>query len=163
MGQLTYALELSAGFEGQISDSRLCQIDGRRNDAGAELAFGRAVSKSANADNLGMKLPALNEVLLGILVHGMDNEKTVTGLPSLEMGNVLSRGRAWVKVENAVTPASQVLIRIDSGGNGAGSFRGGAAVDDSLVAVPQARFLGSAGINELVEVDVNFPAIPALT
>jgi hypothetical protein len=78
------------------------------------------------------------------------------------MGNVLSRGRAIVKVENAVTPASQVLIRIDGGGNGAGSFRGGAAVAASLVAVPNARFMGSAGVNELVEVEISLPPVPAL-
>lgn len=162
MAQLTYSLELAAGYEGQISDSRPSQLDGRRNDAGAELPFGKAVSKSTATDNLGMKLPAAGEVLLGILVHAMDNEKTTTGLPSLEMGNVLSRGRALVKVENAVTPASQVLVRIDGGGNGAGSFRGGAAVAASLVAIPNARFLGSAGVNELAEVEINLPPVPAL-
>lgn len=162
MAQLTYSLELAAGYEGQVSDSRPSQIDGRRNDSGAEIAFGKAVSKSSATDHLGMKLPAAGEVLLGILVNSQDFEKTATGLPDKDMGSVLSRGRVLVKVENAVAPGDGVLVRIDTGGSGRGSFRGGAAVAGQLVLVPQARFMTAAAANGLAEVDVNFPAVPTL-
>lgn len=164
MPQLTYALEQSLGYEGNLADTRDIRVDARRNDAAAsaELPFGRFVTKSAATDHLGMKLPAASEVLLGILVHSHSNEKTVTGLPNLEFGDVLSQGRVLVKVENAVAPGDIVLCRIDSGGNGAGSCRGGAAVAASLTAIPQARFLTAAAINGLAVVELNMPAVPTL-
>jgi len=163
MPQLTYALEISGpGFEGDLADSRPMHIRGYRNDAGAELPYGRFVTKSANADNLGMKLPAAGEVLLGILAHDHSEEKQTTGLLDKRMGNVVAQGRVVVKVENAVTPASAVLVRIDSGGNGAGSVRAGAAVGGSLVALTNARFLGSAAINGLVVLEFEIPPVPTL-
>jgi len=165
MGQTTYALEQSPFYEGQIADSRDAQIDGYRNDAAVEIPYGRAVIKSSNTDDLGIDVPGVDTVLLGVLVRGQNLEKTAAdiGLPLLAIGNVMSRGRCVVKVENAVTPNDPVRVRIDSGGNGVGSFSTGAAVNDSLVLVPQARFMTRAGINGLAVLDLNLPPLTALT
>lgn len=163
MPQLTYSLNMAPGFEGQISDSRLAQIDGFRNDGVVEIPFGKAVTRSANADGRGCKLPATGEVLLGIMAHSHVYEQQPVGLLPLQLGNVVSRGRMYVRSETAVTPASAVTVRINTGGAGAGSFGGTAPAAGAFIAVPQARFLSSAAAGELVEIDINLPSVPVLT
>lgn len=166
MAQTTYALEMTAtGYEGGLADSRDSTIAGFRNDsaASAEIPFGRGVSKSSDADNLGCKLPAPGEIFLGVMTHSMDHERTTTGLPALAMGAVLSKGRVWVKVEAAVTLASAVLIRTTSAGNGLGSFTTGSASAGVTTLIPNARYVTAADAGGLAILELNMPAVPVLT
>jgi hypothetical protein len=161
MSQQLYTINMSPAFEGTIADSRPCQVMSGRNDTASELLYGKFVSRGPNADGLGIKLPAAAEVLLGVLTQS-HREESVLGLEPKSIGNVLSQGVVNMIVENAVTQASGVLVRIDSGGSGAGSLRGGAAVAASLVLIPGARFLSAASAGAIVQVEFNLPAMPAL-
>lgn len=70
---------------------------------------------------------------------------------------VLKRGRVWVKVEDAVTPASGVRVRIiASGGEIAGSFRGAADSTDTIV-IQAARWLTAADAGGLALLDLISP------
>lgn len=164
MAQTTYSLAMVAtGYEGGLADSRPSQIDGFRNDAGAEVAYGLGVTKSSATDNLGFQLADPGEIFLGVLVHDMAKERTTTGLPSLTMGSVLSRGRVWVKVENTVAVGDAVLVRTTTAGNGKGSFLTGSAAAGVTTLIPQARFMSAASAGGLAILDLNLPAIPVLT
>lgn len=164
--QTSYALEPTAtGFQGMLSDTRDSVVDARRNDlaASAEAAFGLGVCKSTDSDDLGFGLCNATRAWLGVLVHSMDLEKTTTGLPSKEFGNVLHKGRVWVKVVETVTTASTVKVFIaDYSGTltnaVAGAF-GDTAVAANTATLLNARYLGSGSAGDIVELELDANAV----
>ncbi len=168
--QTAYALELThTGYVGQIADTRDVRVDGFRNDlaASAEAAFGLGFCRSAATDLQGFGLCNTSRRFLGVLVHSMDFEKTTTGLPSLDFGNLMSRGTVWVRVVEAVTQESTVKVFIaDYSGTlanaVAGAF-GDTAVAANTATLPNARYLGSAAAGELVQLELNAPGPILLT
>jgi hypothetical protein len=164
MPQTTYTIDPLPAFAGTLASSRDVVVQGRRNDApaAAEMPYGKAVMRSTAVDGFGMVPVAAGGVLLGVLVRGRRYEGSEIGLLSGLFGDVVSKGPVYVQVENAVAIGDNVLVRIDSGGLGAGSIRGGAAVAASLVSVPQARFVTAAAANGIAELELNLPAVPSL-
>lgn len=169
--QTSYALELSNGYEGDLSSTRDHVVDARRNDlaASAEAIFGVFVCKSANADDLGFGLCVTTTQALGILVHSMSEEKTqgvTTGLINGEFGNVMHKGRAWVRVKETVTTASPVRVAVlDHSGTVAGMTQGtfGTTADAGThhtALLPQARYVRGATAGNLAEVEID--ALPVL-
>lgn len=75
-----------------------------------------------------------------------------------EVVDVMRAGVCWVKVEVAVTPASDVFVRYASGSGGTilGLFN---TADDSssCAALSSARWLNSAGAGELALLEINLP------
>lgn len=164
--QTSYALEPSTlGKEGQLVDSRDILVDARRNDlaASAEAAFGRAVCKSAASDDLGFGLCNATTQFLGVLVHAQDFEKTTTGLPNGEFGNVMRKGRVWVSPVEAVTTASTVKVFVgDHSGTIAravqGTF-GDSAVATKTATLLNARYLGACAADGMVELEIDANAV----
>lgn len=162
--QTSYSLQPSGiGKQGQLADSRDILVDAYRNDlaSSAEATFGLGVCKSADADDLGFGLCNATRAFLGVLVHSMDFEKSTTGLASGEFGNVMRKGRVWVKVVEAVTTASTVKVFVaDHSGTIANAVEG--AFGDTAVATKTATLLnaryldaGSAGDIVRIELDAN--------
>lgn len=76
-----------------------------------------------------------------------------------DMVSLLKRGRIWVAVEEAVTPASTPFVRFAAGGGGTvlGGFRASADTA-TAVALPGAKYLTTqATIGGLALLEVNFP------
>ena len=160
--QTSYSLQPSGtGKQGQLVDSRNIVVDARRNDlaASAEATFGLGVCKSANSDDLGFGLCNASTQFLGVLVHAQDFEKTTTGLPNGEYGNIMKKGRVWVKVVEAVTTASVVKIFIgDHSGTITDAVEG--AFGDTAVATKtatllNARYLNAAAAGAIVELELD--------
>lgn len=120
---------MTAAQEGQcvqMIDS-LAYVNG---EASAEIAFGRMV-KQGTLDNEAILLTAETDTdkFLGIVVRSdsyiATTELGTTGLKPDVVMTVLRKGRIWVQVEEAVTPASAVWVRCvgEAGVDYAGQFR----------------------------------------
>jgi hypothetical protein len=168
--QLTYSLELSNGYEGDLASTRDHVVDARRNDlaASAEASFGLFVCKSTDTDDLGFGLCVTTQQALGILVHSMSEEKTqgvTTGLINGEFGNVMHKGRAWVRVKETVTPLSPVRVAVlDHSGTVTGATQGTflTTADTSThhtALLTNARYLTRASAGDLAQVEID--ALPA--
>lgn len=162
--QTSYSLEPATnGLAGQLADTRNALIDGFRNDlaASAEAAYGLAVCKSTDSDDRGFGLCGTARQFLGVLAHQNDSERssTATGLANKEFGNVMRKGRIWVKVVEAVTTASTVKVFVaDHSGTLANAVEGAfgdTAVTAKTATLANSRYLtaASAGETALLEID----------
>lgn len=162
MPQTSVSAAMTEAFQGMLGDASYHKhVESYVNEeSSAEIPFGVFV-KRGTAANTAIKLTATSDELEGVVVHShaydKDNELGTTGLkPKVTMG-VLARGRIWVPVEEAVTPASSVLVRaVATGSEVAGACRDTADGSDCIDISKYARFLTStsgAGI-ALLEYDV---------
>ena len=160
----TSVSSMARGFAGLVSDSsRDSNVRSYvSEEASAEIPFGTFVKQGA-ADNGALKMTAQTDAtIIGLVVHShayaKDTELGDTGLKPGVTLSVLTRGRAFVLCEQAVTPATPVFIRgVAAGAEVAGSVRSDADVNDAVDASAWARFLETttgAGFAE-IEFDVN--------
>ena len=98
----------------------------------------------------------------GIALHTQFVEQSVGGTNNLGYDpqssmNVLRKGRAYVQVEDAVVKGGLPFVRFVAGASEQlGAFRSDADTSDA-VALPDARFVTSAGAGELAIVEINLP------
>lgn len=149
------------GYEGQIADSGF--TDKVSIKCALAVPFGKLVVRDT-ADDSG-KLPAAatditnakNPQGLALASQAVEQNPGVATpqYPAKSAVPCLRKGRAWVKVEDAVTPASDVYVRYAGAGNGAGSFRGSAVASEAAI-LANAKYKTSAGIDgfALVEFDL---------
>lgn len=159
--QTAVASAITGAFAGQSGDSSNKQDDSFINgESSAEIPFG-VVVQQGTADNECLLLTATSNVLIGVTLHSNNYQLTTelgtTGVkPNVTM-NVRSQGRVWVTVEEAVTPASNVLVRaVAAGSEVAGAFRDTADGSDCIDISGFARYLTSAGIAGLALVEFDF-------
>jgi len=150
MAQLTYDAALVIAFPGMLADT------GSRNDVLSRISE-EAVSFPAGVALVAGTLPDTQALLptgaaslLGVALHSHANEVGGDDLNLIDDAsafNVLHVGRVYVQVEEAVTPASTVFVRVVAGGGGTqlGAFRASADTASALAATG-ARYLTSAGI-----------------
>lgn len=129
-------------------------------EASAEIPFGVMVAQGT-ADDQAILFASNANKMIGIVAHSHAYQQPLelgaTGLkPGVQIG-VVEKGRYWVKVEEAVTPASPVRIRCTAAGAGAGSFRttsAGAGLSINISSF--ARYLSTAALNgfAIVEIDM---------
>lgn len=159
--QTAFASAITGAFAGQSGDSSNKQDDSFINgETSAEIPFG-VVVQQGTADNECKLLSATNNVLVGVTLHSNayapTTELGTTGVKINVPLNVRSQGRVWVTVEEAVTPASNVLVRAVATGNEvAGAFRDTADASDCIDISGFARYLTSAGAGELALVEFDF-------
>jgi len=162
MSQTSYSQDMSpVAFEGQLADSGF--TDKKSIPCAAAMPFGKLVVRDT-ADLTG-KLPAAEtdvtnkkKVLgLSISTQALPQDPSVANpqYPTKSVVPVLSKGRAWVKVEGNVTPDSDVYVRYAAGGNGPGSFSG-ALVSDATAVVAGARYLTTALANNFALLEADF-------
>jgi hypothetical protein len=108
--QTSYPLDLSEGLAGQQFDMNPQTIVSMNNPAVA-IYHGRAVEK-ITGDEDGIKLPDNGSAnLWGVAVKDPTNEEDY--YEALEAVAVMTQGRIYVPVEEAVTPDDSVYVRYD--------------------------------------------------
>lgn len=133
------------------------------------MPFGRACVQSSKGDDF-MRLPYTgtnSSGFLGVLSRShavapelLPSTDEDAGLPTTQPGNVLRKGRMWVKVETAVTPASTVYFRHAAPGaspEAIGRFRANNDGGDATACPSGVRFLTSASAGSLAILEVNLP------
>jgi hypothetical protein len=136
-------------------------------EASDEIPFGVMV-KGGTADDSVKNLATTADLLKGVVVFANYFDKPIqlgdTGLkPGVAFG-LLRRGHIYVRVEDAVTPASEVHVRVTTGGsNGygdagaetAGAFRGSDDGGDTIDITAFAKYLTSADVGEIAVVSID--------
>jgi hypothetical protein len=164
MSQTNYNTDPTPSFAGMLGDQALdAHMLSRANGAAAAQPFGIMVrADAANPEDQFDIFSAASQAPLGVLVHKHDQENPALagdlGVDLLEEASVLSKGRIWVRVEEAVAPGDGVFFRHTAGGGGSviGYFRNDAdtATCDQVDA---ARWIkGSAGAG-LALLELNLP------
>lgn len=157
MTQLTYPTDLSIGLAGQKADTGPCDVLSRASEEATAFAYGKAVVAGTDPD-LQALLPTGAATLLGVAMHSHAAENDLATAVSIEderMFNVLHDGRIYVQVEEAVTPASTVFVRVSAGGLGLGSFRASDPGASAALSGTGMRYITSAGINGIAVLEVD--------
>lgn len=159
--QTSFDTTATAPYAGMKGDSTFDRVDSYVNEeASAEMEFGIMLQQGTLANDALIPTGITND-FIGVLLHSHayanDTELGTTGLKPNVTLNVMSKGRCWVTVEEAVTPASNVLVRCVTGtGTVMGRFRDTADGVTCLDISAYARFLTStsgAGV-ALLEFDI---------
>lgn len=163
---LTNALPAFAGMLGD-SGRDMNLATALNSEAALQLPFGTMVMQGTT-DQGALCLTAGNVAkIIGAVVYSGAYQKGVElgvvadansriGIMPTVPFNVLKRGRIWVQVEEAVTPASAVRVRCTAAGTGSGTFRTTSAGAGLSMLLANARYLDTAGISGFsrVEFDV---------
>lgn len=135
----------AVAFEGMLANGRADRVDSKVV-AGATMHPGRAVCFHAADADEEVRLPGTtaeveNNNIMGVSildVTRMNDDGTVnTAIPVGDPVAVLRQGEIWVNVEEAVTPASLVYVRITESSGGAadtGKFRASADSGKAVIA-----------------------------
>lgn len=147
-------------YEGQIGDSGF--TDKVSVKCAAVIPFGKLVVRDA-ADDSG-KLPSAETDItnaksvqgLSLASQSVEQNPSVAAAqyPAKSVVPCLRKGRAWVKVEDAVDPGDDVYVRYAGAGNGLGSFRGSSVTSEAAI-LANAKYKTSAGINGFALVEFN--------
>lgn len=150
-----------AGMPGDESAGLYDYESGHNEEASNSLFFGRMAKRGSETDGAAT-LAATTDGLKGVLVRS-DNYDPNTDLasdggikPDVH-GSFLRRGRIWVEVEEAVTPASIVRVRVVADTEGPVGRFADTADTGKTVQLKSARYLTSttaAGDLVLVEFDL---------
>ena len=154
MAQTSYASARPIAFAGMLADTYPNFIEPFFNaEASAEIPFG-VMCKQGSGDFTCTLLGAITDRLAGIAVHDhATNYGASGGVSPKDAVNILTDGRCYVTVEDAVTPASGVYVRaVVAGAEVKGAFRGTADSTDTIL-LYGARFVTSAGAGGLAIVE----------
>ncbi len=142
----------SVAFAGMLGDTNMVKYVRSyvNEEASAEIPFGVMVKEGTDPSKQAKALATGDTAVkfLGVTVHANSYAKPEElgddGMkPGVVMG-VLVEGTIWVPVEEAVTPASSVLVRIIATGDEvAGAFRDSADASDCIDVSGFCRFLTS--------------------
>jgi hypothetical protein len=152
---------IAVSFQGMIADSTNLIVDTFVNgESSAEIPFGVCV-KQGTDDAEAVLLTAITDKLVGIVLHSnaynKTNEVGSTGIKPDVVMNVARKGVVWVPVEEAVTPASAVLVRaVATGGEQAGAFRDTADASDLIDVSAFCRFRSTTTGAGLVKLEFDF-------
>lgn len=151
--------QATLGFPGMISDAS--DSDDIRSyvsaEASAEVPFGQMVKQGAT-DRAFLRLTSgTTQAILGVLVQSQGRAKPTelgtTGLKPKMTGGIMRRGRCWVTIDENVTPASPVRVRVTDTGGTAGTFRTSSSAGNTVLISSWARFTGTftaaGGVAEL--------------
>lgn len=168
MSQTTYNAHISdnAPIRGALADNGPHDVVSRAYEAiaGAAIAFGTPMTFGTDVAKQA-KLPVADGApLLGISVHqhiapgtpGSEAFDDDDGIEDTQTLDILTKGRIWVKVRVAVTPADPVYFRVTAGPGVVGDWE---IADDGTETVLAAncRWLSSADADGLAILEINAP------
>lgn len=150
-----------AGMPGDEAGGLYEYESGHNENASASLFFGR-MAKVGSEDDGAATISAATDLLKGVLVRTDGREPSVElaadgGLAVNMMGTFMRRGRIWAEVEEAVTPASVVRLRVVADTEGPVGRFADTADAGKTVKLNSARYLSTttaAGELVLVEFDL---------
>lgn len=157
MSQTSYTETHAVAFAGMKVDGSPATQDSLVNgEASAEIPFGAAVTKGTTDTN-ALLPDASNDVVIGIAMHSQSHGKAelgTTGIKPKVTFSVITKGRVWVKVEEAVVKGDLAYVRYASGAGGSqkGSFRKSADTSTALQ-LKGGRYLTSASANGMAQLE----------
>jgi hypothetical protein len=163
--QQSYALELTALQEGQLSDIRDNTIGTYINETGAVLAFGNIVTYASGGTvpNSAKTISGTSETVVGVNVLTYVDEKATDansrpGVKAAQAVNVLNEGAVAMYVHGSVTPSTAVrVIHTATGVQYAGQLRS-ASLSGKTAVLSNARYLTSVTGSGLAVVELNGPS-----
>jgi hypothetical protein len=165
MSQTSYSTYQGLPFAGVLADNGEKSVLSYINaEASANMPFGIGMAKGTGDQDAILMVNA-SSVIVGVALHTHAVEPGTlaatpvgAGVPPKTPVASLTRGRVYVTVEEAVTPASPVFVRHTAGAGGTqkGAFRASADTA-TAVAWTAARFLTSAGAGGQAVLEVNLP------
>lgn len=128
-------------------------------EVSAEIPFGTMVRRGVG-DRGVLKLSATNQILAGIAVRAHDFADSERGEIGLKPGATFAlgvKGRFFVRIEQDVTPTSDVRVRaVVTGNEIAGIFRATADSTDCIEITPYARWVRTASAADgVAELDID--------
>jgi hypothetical protein len=156
MSQTSYDFAPAVAFAGLLADLSNHATLSYRNAEAANMPFGIAVKKGAGDSDAAL-LSAAESVIAGVTVHTHAvDQQDGDGVPPKGSIAVLTSGRIYVKVEQAVTPADPVYTRFAAGAGGSqkGAFRKDADTATAKL-MKGARYLTSAAADGYAVLEVN--------
>lgn len=163
--QQSYALELTALLEGQLSDIRDNTISTCINETGAVMAFGNVVAYASGGTvaNSAKNLAATGETVLGVnvLTYVDETAEDSDGRPGVkaqQVLNVANEGAVAVYVTGAVNPSSIVRVLYSASGTGKAGQFSHAFASGKTVRLSNARFLTSTTGSGLAVLELNGPS-----
>lgn len=163
--QQSYALELTALLEGQLSDIRDNTIGTYINETNAVLAFGNVVvyNSGGTVANSAKTIGGTGETVVGVNVltyvdETAQDSNSRPGVKDEQVLNVANEGAVAVYVHGNCTPATAVrVIHTATGVKYAGQFTGDAIAGKSA-RLSNARYLTSVTGSGLAIVELNGPS-----
>ena len=158
MSQTAYTFQAAEAFAGLLGDTNLLDTVSRANEEVVDMEFGIGVTAGTLFSQ--MLLPITTVPLLGVTAHRHHEDRSLAGDDGIAAsgGNaeVVTKGSVWVHIDQDVTLASGVFVRV-AGGN-QGWFRADVDVANAE-AVPGARWErpGTAAVGFAL-LDINLPA-----
>lgn len=163
--QQSYALELTALLEGQLSDIRDNTIGTYINQTGAVIAFGNVVAYASGGTvaNSAKTLAATGETVVGLNVLTYVDETALDsdgrpGVKTAQVLNVANEGAVAVYVTGAVNPTSPVRVLYSASGTGKAGQFSHAFASGKTVRLSNARFLTSTTGSGLAILELNGPS-----
>ena len=159
MPQTSVSLKPAVSIAGMLADASMVKdADTYTNEeASAELAFGRMV-KQGTADDQAKVFAAQSDKAVGVVLHShafaKDDQLGTTGLkPKVSFG-ALQKGKVWVEVDEAVSPADAVRFRATSSGGTPGVFRKTSSAGNTIL-VNSGRWLSTTSGAGLALLDLD--------
>jgi len=163
--QQSYALELTALLEGQLSDIRDNTIGTYINETGAVIAFGNVVAYASGGTvaNSAKTLAATGETVVGLNVltyvdETAEDSDSRPGVKTAQVLNVANEGAVAVYVTGAVNPTSPVRVLYSASGTGKAGQFSHAFASGKTVRLSNARFLTSTTGSGLAILELNGPS-----
>lgn len=170
--QTSVDLNAPAGFAGMLGEGSHKTRSYHNEESTAVMPFGIMIARGTSDPDEGALLPhtsaaAMAAAFAGVVLHShhYDEEFEIgAGAGTLDDGlnpdvtlKVLTHGTVWVLPEEAVTPASDVRVRVVAGATEqAGAFRATADdVTDCVDVSAFCRWLTSAGAGEPALLEIN--------
>lgn len=154
MSQTSYSIQAADAFAGQLGDPAAdAHIRSMANEEASAVEFGLGVVAGTDPEAQFLKPSAGGQTLLGVLVHQHSQEVAESGLSNGETGGVMSKGRIWVQVDEAVVAGDPVFVRHTGAAAAIGKFRNDADTANAD-AVPNARFVKGGSTVALLELNL---------
>lgn len=156
MSQTTYALSPDAAIAGMLGDPNSdAHIRSYANEEATTTPFGLAMVEGTLPEEQVLKPSAASQTFMGVGVHAHGSEDlTAAGAGTDEMMGILSKGRVWVQVDEAVVAGDPVFFRHTGAAADIGKFRNDADTANAD-ALPGARFV--VGGSTLALLELNTP------
>jgi hypothetical protein len=160
MSQTSISASMPVAYSGMLADASPKSTLTRFNEeASAEIPFGSGVIQGSGAD--GALLPVdENSAVLGIALHSHayhEDDLGDDGLVADATFTVLTQGRVYVQVEDAVVPGDRGWCRaVTAGAEVAGAWRGTDDGTDTIDCTKQTKFVTAASAAGFAVLEVNF-------
>ncbi len=156
--QTSYNFATDRGVAGGLYDLSHKTVNSFRNEAAdGDLKFGMGVVTGTNK-GVQVNLPATGATLAsfeGIVLNGHNTEMDMAGNLALKndvIVGVITHGRVWARIVDAITPAYGDAVYLVISGDDAGLFTNASGAN--TLAITGAKFVGNKGTGNVAPVEL---------